>query len=109
MARTPEGRVKAAISKLLNFYVDRDRLYYWMPVPSGYGTRQVDYIGLHKGTFFCIEAKAPKGKLTPLQEQFLQRVDEAGGATFVIDGEEDEDLLELRHWLDRHETRPKKS
>jgi hypothetical protein len=101
MARTPEGKVKASISKLLNKYVDKDRLLYWMPVPSGYGTRQVDYIGCHKGTFFSIEAKAPGGKTTPLQEQFLSRVDEAGGVFFVIDGEGDDNLLELKHWLDR--------
>jgi hypothetical protein len=101
MARTPEGHVKAAISKLLNEYVDKDRLLYWMPVPSGYGTRQVDYIGCHKGCFFCIEAKAPGGRTTPLQEEFLRRVDEAGGSYFVIDGREPTDLAELKHWLDR--------
>lgn len=109
MARTPEGRVKAAISKLLNKYVEKDKLYYWMPVPSGYGTRQVDYIGCHFGTFFCVEAKAPGNKTTPLQDQFLNRVDEAGGVYFVIDGEDEESLLELRHWLNRHENRPTQS
>ena len=97
MASTPEGKVKMKITKLLDSY--DGSLYYWMPVPSGFGTRQVDYVGVHKGQFFCIEAKKPGGKPTPLQYEFMKCVDRAGGAWFVVD--DDVSLAQVKGWLDR--------
>lgn len=70
-----------------------------MPVPSGYGTRQVDYIGVHNGLFFCIEAKRPGGKTTKLQDVFMRQVEAAGGQTFVVD--DDFSLAQVRAWLKR--------
>jgi len=70
-----------------------------MPVPTGYGTRQVDYIGVHLGRFFCIEAKRPGGRVTNLQEDFMRRVERAGGKSFVIDEDSDFATSDLREWL----------
>jgi len=38
-----------------------------------------DLILLHRGTFYALEIKTDKGKLTPLQQRFLDDVKAAGG------------------------------
>lgn len=93
MARTPEGRVKARVSKLLQSVTD---LYYWMPVVSGYGGTTLDYVGCYRGYYFTIETKAPGKHPTPRQSVVLGSVRRAGGKTFIIDSE---DLSELEAWL----------
>jgi hypothetical protein len=93
---TPEGRIKRRINRIL----DDARVYYRMPVPSGFGRKVVDYYGCRPGDgrFFVIEAKAPGEKPTPLQRSELRRVYEGGGAAFMLDGD-DEDMLRFKTWL----------
>jgi len=91
---TPEGRVKAAVKKLLAKY----RIYGHWPVPCGYGHSTLDYIGCINGYFFGIETKAPGGKPTPRQALVIDQIRAAGGAAFVIDG----DLTELENFLENH-------
>jgi len=79
---TPEGRVKKAIRKVLDRYVD---IYSYMPVPSGYGERTLDYLLCVAGHFVAIEAKAPGKHPTKLQELCMADISAAGGTTFVID------------------------
>ena len=93
---TPEGKVKKKIKLLLDSY--SGRIYYYMPVPSGYGRRTVDYLGCAKGIFFAIEAKKPGGKPTALQEGTLEDIRRTGGMVFVVDG--DEGVAALKRWLD---------
>lgn len=90
MTTTPEGRIKSKINKLLRSY---ENLYYFMPVPSGYGTTTVDYLCCYRGHFFGIEAKAPGKVPTPRQDYVLEQIRLAGGSTFVIAGEADLDGL----------------
>lgn len=97
MGRTPEGRVKEKVTELLNSYAG---IWYYMPVPTGYGRRTVDYIGCFRGVFFAIETKAEGKAPTPLQRQTLHAIKDAGGRTFVIDGETPDDLLPLYEWLE---------
>lgn len=96
MTTTPEGRIKNKIRKLLDGY--GTNLYYYMPVPSGYGRRTVDYLGCIRGVFFAIEAKRPKGKPTALQNAALEQIEHAGGIGFVVN--DDETLAGLKRWLD---------
>ncbi len=35
------------------------------------------------GRFLAVEVKAPKGKVSPLQQQFIDAVNQAGGLAFV--------------------------
>lgn len=53
-----------------------------------------DILGiLPGGRFLAIEVKAPKGRVSPAQEQFLQTINERGGLAFVarsIDDVEEE-------------------
>lgn len=93
MASTPEGKVKATVSKLLKSV---DGLYYFMPVPSGYGESSLDYLGCYRGKFFAIETKKPGGKPTDRQKMVIEKMRKAGAAVFVIDG----DLTELKTWIE---------
>ncbi len=93
MATTPEGKVKATVSKLLR---STPGIYFFMPVPSGYGESTLDYIGCYRGYFFSVETKKPGGKPTDRQNMIIERMRKAGGAVFVIDG----DLSELKTWID---------
>lgn len=88
---TPEGKVKAAIDKLLK----QHKAYYLKPVQNGMGAPALDYHGVHQGLSYVIEAKA-KGKTpTPRQINTLRECAAAGSACFFIDG----DLTELSNWL----------
>lgn len=100
MGMTPEGRVKKAVIKVLKPYVDRDDLYYFMPVPSGYGESSLDFVGSFKGRFFAIETKAPGKKPSALQVRMIERIMASDGMAFVIDGSEDEHMIQLRLWLE---------
>ena len=93
---TPEGKVKAKVSALLKNY---EGLWYYMPVPSGYGKSTLDYLGCYKGMFFAIETKAPTGgtpEPTDRQKVVIAEMRKAGGVVFVTDG----NLSAIKHWLD---------
>lgn len=93
MASTPEGKVKKTVSSLLRATPD---LYYFMPVPSGYGESSLDYLGCYRGKFFAVETKAPGKKPTDRQNKVIEAIRKAGGAAFVIDG----DTTELKQWIE---------
>jgi len=92
MAQTPEGRVKHKITNILKAVKG---IYYFMPVPSGYGESSLDYLGSLNGKFFAIEAKKPGGKPTDRQEKIIALIERSGGAVFVIDG----DTTQLEDWI----------
>jgi hypothetical protein len=92
MSQTPEGKVKRKVS---DFLKGVEGLYYFMPVPSGYGESTLDYIGCYHGRLFAIETKKPGGKPTGRQEQIISAITRAGGAVFVIDG----DITLLTEWV----------
>ena len=81
MAQTPEGKVKAAVRKML----DRHGVYHFMPPGMGLGRSGIpDIIGCYQGRFIAIECKAGKGKATALQERELLAICNAGGFTFIV-------------------------
>lgn len=80
---TPEGKLKA---KVKTFLKERGA-YFFMPVPSGYGTPTLDFIGCYKGRFFAIETKAPGKKPTPRQEQTLKAMWMKGAEAIWSDNE----------------------
>lgn len=79
---TPEGKIKAAISKAIS---QVKRTYTFMPVPSGYGQSSLDYILCVDGWFVAIEAKAPGKKPTPRQRLIMEKIRAAGGEVWVVD------------------------
>lgn len=77
---TPEGKVKAAVRKVLV----KHGIYFFSPPGMGLGRSGIpDIIGCHYGHFVAIECKAGKGKTTALQERELQAIKAAGGFAFV--------------------------
>ncbi len=92
---TPEGRVKTRVKKVLGNYRD---LWYFMPVPYGFGKPVLDYLGCFRGCVFAIETKAPGKKPTARQEATIQDMQAAGIRVFVIDDEAGCEALSV--WLD---------
>lgn len=93
---TPEGRVKKAVTTVLKNHAG---VYFYMPVPSGYGRKSLDYIGCYRGRFFAIETKAPGKEPTDLQDITIASMKEAGAAVFVIDGVESRGMIGLLAFL----------
>lgn len=97
MASTPEGKIKAKVKNLLSTH-SKHGIYWNMPVPTGYGTPMLDFVGCYYGRFFAVETKVPGAKPTPRQSLTIEQMREAGGAVFVV--RDDESLEELEMWLD---------
>jgi Holliday junction resolvase len=87
--RTPEGKVKDKVVKLLK----EENVYYFFPVTGGYGGSGIpDIICCHNGHFIAIECKAGKNKTTPLQDAQLARIGAAGGTALIINEENIHDV-----------------
>lgn len=98
---TPEAHVKAKLRRILSKY---DGMYAYWPVPTGYGSTTLDVLGCYRGRFFAVETKAEGKKPTLRQTGELQKIGRAMGRTFVVIGENSEELTHLEIWLD-HLTR----
>lgn len=94
MSKTPEGKVKAKITELLQLH----KAHYFMPVQGGYGAPALDYIVCSKGRYAQIEAKAGNGKMTPRQHAIAMHVERASGVTFLIN-EDPTSMGRLAIWL----------
>lgn len=95
-ATTPEAKIKQKIKKVLDNYRN-DGIYYHMPVPGGYGTSTLDYLGFFRGRGFAIEAKRPGGKPTDRQRGTIEAIERAEAAVFVVS--DDVSLTKLDAWL----------
>jgi len=87
---TPEGRIKELIKRVL----EKHKAYVFMPVPTGFQSRSVDYFACVKGRFIAIEAKAPGKVPTSRQDYVLGLIKDAGGLTFVCDSKASVDKLD---------------
>lgn len=92
-----ERVVKQRIKKVLKEVQYPEKLWYYMPVPNAYGGHSLDFIGVYCGMSFAIEAKAPGKNPTPRQQATIIKMQRAGVAVFVIDG----DTTELNRYLIR--------
>ena len=96
MAQTPEGKVKAAVRKLL---VDFG-IYYFSPSANGYGRAGIpDIICCFGGRFIAIECKAGKGTTTALQDRELAAIRTAGGMAVVVNETNIDELKEKLQWM----------
>jgi len=81
MATTPEGKVKAAVKKIL----DANDVYHFSPAANGYGRVGIpDIICCINGYFFAIECKAGAGVTTALQQREITAIHAAGGVAIVV-------------------------
>jgi hypothetical protein len=93
---TPEGKIKA----LINHVLTKHGCWSFMPVPTGYQGKTVDYLVCHRGRFIAIEAKRPGKGPTSRQAYILRLIREAGGVTFSISTPQEVGYLdaELTAW-----------
>ena len=92
MSMMPEVRVKKRIRVVLESL----GAYHFNPIAGQFGRAGVpDIVGCLNGKFFGIEAKAGKGKTTPLQDQQLAAIRAAGGIALVINEDNVGDLERL--------------
>lgn len=103
MPKIIERNVKDAVKKVLTSS-KRSAIYFNMPVPAGYGTPTLDFIGCYMGYFFAVETKAPGKKPTARQNATIFEMEQTGAAVFVIDNVTTEALAPLERWLDTVET-----
>lgn len=101
---TPEGKVKAAVKKVLK----GADAYYHCPVMNGMGAPALDFhvcvpvtitqdmVGGRVGVYVGIETKAPGKTFTPRQLLTAREITEAGGEVFLVDG----NLDNLNKWLE---------
>lgn len=87
---TPEGRVKAKVSRALSAL---PRCYRFMPVQNGMGKPGLDYYCCIRGHFIAIETKVPGKNLTVRQETTKAEIEAAGGTVFVV--RDDEELTQM--------------
>ena len=95
--RGPEHYLKELIKKhLARLHANGHALespppYTFMPVPTGYGKRTIDFliaakkVGSDKATFLGIETKAPGKTPTAAQTACMREIEEAGGVAFWCD------------------------
>jgi Holliday junction resolvase len=96
MAQTPEGKVKAAVRKLLVEF----GIYYFLPAANGFGRAGIpDIICCFGGRFIAIECKAGKGVTTALQDRELAAIRTAGGMAIVVNETNIDELKEKLQWM----------
>lgn len=96
MALTPEGKVKAKITKILR----EESVYYFFPATHGYGRSGVpDIVACVNGYFLAIECKAGRNKPTALQVHEIESIRMAGGVAVVANEENWDMVRPLVHQL----------
>lgn len=92
---TPEGRVKSAVDKALI----TANAYKHKPVMNGMGEPALDYHVCHRGIYCAIETKAKGEHPTVRQTRTMRKVLAGGGALFLINSAESNDMAQLNGWL----------
>lgn len=77
-------------------------MYYYMPVPTGYGRASLDFIGCYNGLYFAIETKDEGKEPTTRQHATIFEMRSAGAAVFVISGTVDLAYADLIGWLEHN-------
>ena len=79
-APTPEAMLTKSVRQLLK----AAGIFHWK-VWQGMGSTPgvPDIVGIHNGKFIGIELKAPRGVVSPAQQAFIDRINQAGGCAFV--------------------------
>lgn len=76
--------IETATKHAIKDYLSLKGIMWWYNL-AGMGAQKgiPDLCALHKGTFYAIEVKTPKGKVTDSQADFLVRTNRAGGVPIV--------------------------
>jgi hypothetical protein len=99
---TSEGKIKDLIKRRMK--EEFPDAYRFCPVQNGMGAPSVDFLYcVPCGIWVAIEAKAPGKEPTPRQQETLNEMAAAGGATYVVDGvasleEAITDIQDIQSW-----------
>ena len=81
-----EHALTLGIRQLLNMH----RIWHFKHWGGPMGEKGIsDIIGCHNGRFLAIDIKTERGRVTPHQQRFIDRVNAAGGIGFVARSIED--------------------
>jgi Holliday junction resolvase len=81
MAKTPEGKVKDEVVRILK----EEGVYYFFPATHGFGRSGVpDIVCCVNGKFLGIECKAGANKPTALQVREIESIRRNGGYAIVV-------------------------
>ncbi|MDE4913484.1 hypothetical protein PQI07_22650 [Methylobacterium sp. 092160098-2] len=94
---TPEGKVKKKVKDLIAQY---PHVYSEWPVPGGYGKSGLDCWGIIDGKAFAVETKRAGQVLTDRQTKCMNEMLAAGGAVFVVAGDDQYGFTQLKAFLD---------
>ncbi len=97
MAPTLEGKIKQRLKKALQKKCG-EKLYLYMPVPAGYGSATLDFLGSYRGFAFAIETKAPGKDLTPRQKVVAMNIRKSDTPVFTV--RTDTDIALVLGWVD---------
>ena len=76
----PEKKVKQEIKD----YLTARQIYFFMPVPTGYGRRVIpDFIVCYRGRFIALECKSDVGTTSAWQDRELAMIRGSGGVAVV--------------------------
>lgn len=93
-----EKNVKERVKEFLDLH--KPRIWYFCPVPTGYGTRAIpDICGTVEGRSLYVETKHPKRGmkgLTELQQLKRKEIEAAGGVYRVVWDETTFELLRAK-------------
>lgn len=88
----PEAKIKQSLKKMLK--EEFPQVWTYWPVSNGMGTHGVpDLIMRAGGKFIGIEVKAEDKKVTLLQANQLQKINDSGGAAMALAGKDAVDKL----------------
>ncbi len=78
---TPEALLTRSVRQLLN----AAGIFHWKNF-GGLGSAPglPDICAVYKGRMIALEIKSPRGKTSPQQDEFIRRINEAGGLALVI-------------------------
>ena len=80
----PKPQTEKEITASIRLMLKTFGIFHWKNFQTlGSQKGVADITGLYKGTFFAIEVKTEKGKLSTHQEDFLWAVNKNGGIGFV--------------------------
>jgi hypothetical protein len=81
--RTGKPSAEALLTRSVRQLLNAAGIFHWKNFGGPMGVKGVpDILGCYRGRLFGIELKAPKGKTSPDQEEFIKRINEAGGLAF---------------------------
>lgn len=93
--QTPEGKIKAALDRMLK----AERVWFYPPQAGPFGSAGIpDRVAIVDGLFVGIECKADKSKKpTALQIKCMADIERAGGKCFVV--YDKATIEQVREWI----------